>query len=69
VDIHRLRRIRRGRTGEVAPDFGSFGGDYLPAAGVGARFVMSQKHRVSLSFDVAQGKDGAEYYFGVGEAF
>ena len=55
--------------GEVAPDFGSFGGDYLPAAGVGARFVMSQKHRVSLSFDVAQGKDGAEYYFGVGEAF
>ena len=55
--------------GEVAPDFGSFGGDYLPAAGVGARFVMSQKHRVSLSFDVAQGKDGTEYYFGVGEAF
>ena len=55
--------------GEVAPDFGSFDGDYLPAAGVGARFVVSQKHRVSLSFDVAQGKDGTEYYFGVGEAF
>ncbi len=55
--------------GEVAPDFGSFGGDYLPAAGVGARFVVSQKHRVSLSFDIAQGKDGTEYYFGVGEAF
>lgn len=55
--------------GEVAPDFGSFGRDYLPAAGVGARFVVSQKHRVSLSFDVAQGKDGTEYYFGVGEAF
>jgi outer membrane protein assembly factor BamA len=55
--------------GEVAPDFGSFDGDYLPAAGVGARFVVSQKHRVSLSFDVAHGKDGTEYYFGVGEAF
>jgi outer membrane protein assembly factor BamA len=55
--------------GEVAPDFGSFGGDYLPAAGLGARFVVSQKHRVSLSFDIAQGKDGTEYYFGVGEAF
>ena len=55
--------------GEVAPDFGSFGGDYLPAAGLGARFVVSQKHRVSLSFDVARGKDGTEYYFGVGEAF
>jgi outer membrane protein assembly factor BamA len=55
--------------GEVAPDFGSFGGEYLPAAGLGARFVVSQKHRVSLSFDIAQGKDGTEYYFGVGEAF
>jgi outer membrane protein assembly factor BamA len=55
--------------GEVAPDFGSFGGDYLPAAGLGARFVVSQKHRVSLSFDIARGKDDTEYYFGVGEAF
>lgn len=55
--------------GEVAPDFDGFGDNYLPAAGVGARFVVSQKHRVSLSFDVAQGKDGTEYYFGVGEAF
>ena len=55
--------------GEVAPDFGSFDGDYLPAAGVGARFVVSRKHRVSLSFDIAHGKDGTEYYFGVGEAF
>jgi len=55
--------------GEVAPDFGGFGGDYLPAAGVGARFVLSEKHRVSLSFDIAQGKDGTEYYIGVGEAF
>jgi hypothetical protein len=55
--------------GEVAPDFGGFGDNYLPAAGVGARFVVSQKHRVSLSFDIARGKDGTEYYFGVGEAF
>ena len=50
-------------------DFGGFGDELLPAAGVGARFVVSQKHRVSLSFDVAQGKHGTEYYFGVGEAF
>jgi outer membrane translocation and assembly module TamA len=55
--------------GEVAPDVSEFGRDFLPAAGVGARFVVSQKHRVSLSFDVAQGKHGTEYYFGVGEAF
>lgn len=55
--------------GEVAADVSEFGRNYLPAAGLGARFVVSQKHRVSLSFDVAHGKDGTEYYFGVGEAF
>jgi outer membrane protein assembly factor BamA len=55
--------------GEVAPDVGEFGSNFLPAVGLGARFVVSQKHRVSLSFDVAHGKDGTEYYFGVGEAF
>ena len=55
--------------GEVAPSFGDFGGEFLPAAGVGARFVVSQKHRVALSADIAIGNDGAEFYFGVGEAF
>jgi hypothetical protein len=58
-----------GGFGEVAPNLGEFGKNFLPAAGVGARFIVSQKHRVSLSFDVAHGKDGTEYYFGVGEAF
>jgi outer membrane protein assembly factor BamA len=55
--------------GEVASDVGDFGKNFLPAAGLGARFVLSPKHRVSLSFDIATGKDGTEYYFGVGEAF
>jgi hypothetical protein len=55
--------------GEVAESFGDFGDDFLPAAGLGARFVLSKKHRVGLSFDVAQGKDSTEYYMGVGEAF
>jgi hypothetical protein len=55
--------------GEVAEDFGGFGKDFLPAVGVGARFVLSQKHRVSLSSDVGVGKDGVEFYFGIGEAF
>ena len=45
------------------------GSNFLPAAGVGARFVLSQKHKVGLSVDLAAGKDGTEYYFGVGEAF
>jgi len=55
--------------GEVADSFSRFGRDLLPAAGIGARFVLSQKHRVGLSADIAVGKDGTEFYFGVGEAF
>ena len=55
--------------GEVADDFSRFGRNLLPAGGVGARFVLSQKHRVGLSADIAVGKDGTEFYFGVGEAF
>ena len=55
--------------GEVAKNFSGFGDYYLPAAGVGARFVLSQKHRVGLSFDVARGRTSTEYYVGIGEAF
>ncbi|MGI9220478.1 MAG: BamA/TamA family outer membrane protein [Woeseiaceae bacterium] len=55
--------------GEVADTFSDFGSDLLPATGIGARFVLSKKHKVSLSSDVAVGNDGVEFYFGVGEAF
>ncbi len=55
--------------GEVAETFADFGRNLLPAAGVGARFILSEKHKVSLSADVAVGDDGAEFYFGIGEAF
>ena len=55
--------------GEVAEHFSEMGRNFLPAGGVGARFVLSEKHQVGLSFDVATGKDGTEVYFGVGEAF
>ena len=55
--------------GEVAEHFSEMGRNFLPAGGVGARFVLSEKHKIGLSFDVATGKDGTEVYFGVGEAF
>jgi len=55
--------------GEVAESIGEFGRNFLPAVGIGTRFVLSQKHRVGLSADIAVGKDGTEFYFGVGEAF
>ena len=55
--------------GEVAESFSRMGRNFLPAGGIGARFFLSEKHKVGLSFDVATGKDGTEVYFGVGEAF
>lgn len=55
--------------GEVAEDFSQIGENFLPAAGIGLRFVISEKHRVSLAADIATGKEGTEFYFGVGEAF
>lgn len=54
--------------GEVAKTFGDFGNHLLPAAGIGARFILSRKHRVRLAADVAVGNDGTEFYFGVREA-
>ena len=55
--------------GEVAPSYSEFFNNFLPAAGVGTRFVLSPKHKLNLSLDVAVGKHGAEFYFGIGEAF
>ncbi|WP_041523754.1 BamA/TamA family outer membrane protein [Gilvimarinus agarilyticus] len=55
--------------GEVAEKPGDFFSEFLPAAGVGARFLLSQKHLVSLSADFSVGKNGSQFYFGVGEAF
>lgn len=55
--------------GEVAANVSDFGENFLPAAGIGGRFVLSKKHRVGLSADIAVGDDGTEFYFGVGEAF
>jgi hypothetical protein len=55
--------------GEVAPSYSQFFSNFLPAAGIGARFVLSPKHKLNLALDVAVGKHGAEFYFGVGEAF
>ncbi len=55
--------------GEVAEHFSEMGRNFLPAGGTGARFVLSEKHKVGLSVDLATGKDGTEFYFGVGEAF
>jgi len=55
--------------GEVASGWSEFGDNLLPAAGAGIRFVLSEAQKMSLSADIAKGKDGYEFYFGVNEAF
>ncbi|MCP8899051.1 BamA/TamA family outer membrane protein [Gilvimarinus xylanilyticus] len=55
--------------GEVASSPREFFHNPLPAAGVGARYMLSRKHQVSLSADWAVGKNGSQFYFGIGEAF
>lgn len=41
----------------------------LGSGGGGLRYLASKANNVNLRFDVAWGKDGAAFYFGVGEAF
>ncbi|MCJ1959334.1 BamA/TamA family outer membrane protein [Novosphingobium mangrovi (ex Hu et al. 2023)] len=41
----------------------------LASGGAGLRYLASKANNVNLRFDVAWGKDGAAYYFGIGEAF
>jgi len=55
--------------GEVADSVDGFLDEFLPAAGVGARYVLSEKHQISLSVDVSVGRNGSQFYFGLGEAF
>jgi hypothetical protein len=55
--------------GEVSDSFDGFLDNMLPAAGLGVRYVLSQKHQISLSFDLSLGRNGSQFYFGVGEAF
>ena len=42
---------------------------FLPAGGVGLRFLLSKDYHVNLRSDFAWGKDGHTFTLGVGEAF
>lgn len=68
----RLGVVGFGGVGEAIP-----GGDkvlftnnsFLPAGGVGLRFLLSKQHHVNLRSDVAWGKDGHVLVLSVSEAF
>lgn len=57
--------------GQVAPTFGDINsGNWLPAAGLGIRWMAAQEHKVNVRADVAWGRDeGALFYLSIGEAF
>ena len=56
--------------GQVAENFGDYNtDDLLPRAGIGARFMLSEKNRLNLSVDYAIGKDTSALYFYVAESF
>ena len=56
--------------GEVAPGLSEMQGDHLlPAGGGGLRFKISQKYKLNIRVDFAQGKDGHTFSMGIGEAF
>ena len=59
-----------GGVGKVGRDLQDFDTrDLFPSAGVGLRFMASQKERVNLSVDYARGREGDAVYFYIGEAF
>ena len=56
--------------GEVARKWSGFTSkDILPGGGLGVRFLLAKSNHVNLRLDYAWGKDGSEWYVGLGEAF
>src|SRR3546814_7756260 len=57
--------------GGIAEDAGAIWkhSTVLTSGGVGIRYLASKDANVNLRADIAWGKDGAAFYFGIGEAF
>lgn len=52
---------------ETIGDIGN--SELLPGVGVGLRYMMIEKERVNIGFDIATGKDDWGLYFRIGESF
>lgn len=57
--------------GGIAEDAGAIWkhSTVLTSGGIGIRYLASKDANVNLRADIAWGKDGAAFYFGIGEAF
>lgn len=59
-----------GGTGKVFPAWDEFGDmQWLPAGGVGVRYLVIPERRMNARLDFAWGELGPNFYFSVGEAF
>jgi outer membrane protein assembly factor BamA len=67
--FHRFGAVVFAGFGQVAPDWGSFGGEFLKSAGTGVRYLASEKNRVTLSVDYSRAKGDDAWYFYIGDAF
>lgn len=56
--------------GKVFGEYNVFSdADWLPSVGGGVRFELQEAARMNVRFDVALGREGMMYYFGIMEAF
>ena len=60
-----------GGLGQVAPDFGAIrSSNWLPAGGVGVRWMAAPRNKVNIRADIAWGNgEDALFYLNIGEAF
>jgi outer membrane protein assembly factor BamA len=68
--VERLEGAFFGGVGTVASSFSAVAMDQLlPSGGFGARYLVSEIYHLNVGADVAWGKNGAAFYFRLGDAF
>jgi len=68
--VDRFGAVAFGGVGAVASSFSAVAMDQLlPAGGVGLRYLVFESYRVRIGADVAWGRNGAEFYLRLGEAY
>lgn len=69
--VGRLGVVVFGGAGGIADDVKAIWkhSHVLVSGGGGLRYMVSRTNKVNLRFDIARGKDGTAFYFGIGEAF
>jgi outer membrane translocation and assembly module TamA len=68
--VDRFGAVAFGGFGAVSSSFSAVAMDQLlPAVGVGVRYLLFESYRVRIGADVAWGRNGAQFYLRLGEAY